>query len=173
MVRSLARIRLIAQARGAHVLHLATLCVEFRFREMCKFSVSMSVYSRAYRTAAALVQRRWTKVVKNASLAARCHVFREAELVLRSLIRRRSQQTERGGMVRESNAGRCPSVSESVNKEPSSTKVTCLEAQDESWLVAAKALSKAERLRTWGKRGGDNKKDSFFFNSTNGTARQR
>ena len=173
VVRSLARIRLIAQARGAHALQLATLCVEFRFRQMCKFSVSMSVYSRAYRAAAALVLRRWTKVVKNASLAARCHVFREAELVLRSLIRRRSQQIERGGMVRSSNADRCPSVPEIANTEPTSTKMKCLEAQDESWLVAAEEVSKAERLRTWGKRGGDDSKDSSFITSTNGAARQR
>lgn len=172
MVRSLARTRLIARARGAHALQFATVCVEFRFRSMCKLSARASVYSRACRTAATLVQQRWTKVVKNASLAARCHVFREAELVLRSLSRRRSHQIEIGGVVRASSADR-PSVCKSADTESASTKMTCFKAQEELWLIAAEEFSKTERARVWGRSGGETIGDSSSSNDTDTAARQR
>lgn len=173
MVRSLARTRLIARARGAHVLQSATVCVEFRFRSMCKLSARASVYSRACCTAATLVQQRWTKDVKKASLAARCHVFREAELVLRSLSRRRSHQTELGGVVRASRAHR-PSVSGSADTESASTKMTCLKAHEELWLIAAEEFSKTERSLAWGRRSGrETIGNSSSSNNTDTAARQR
>ena len=173
MVRSLVRTRTIAGAHGAHVLQLATVCVEFRFRALCKLSLSMSAYSRAYCTAATLLQRKWTKVVKHASLAARCHVFREAHLVLGSLIRRHSQQTGLDGVIRVSNLDRCPSKLESAKTPSTRPKITCLEAEEESWLVAAETMSKEERQQPRGKRGGENVGAASSSCNTTGAARQR
>ena len=171
VVRSLARTRAMARAQGAPVLQFATVCAEFRFRAVCKLSVNMSAYSRAYRTAATLLQRRWTKVVKRASLAARCHVFREAEQVLRSLIRRRSQETGLDGVARTSNASRFPSKLESSTMDATTLNAACLETQDESWLAAAETLSKAERLRTW--KGNGDIENPSCSGDANRAARQR
>ena len=83
-------------------------------------------------------------MVKNASLAARCHVFREAAVFLRSLIRRRSEQAVLAGVICTPNPDRCPSMPERADTESPSPKMACLEADYESWLVAAEALSKVD-----------------------------
>lgn len=156
VVRSLARTRKIAQARGARVLYSATVCAEYRFRTVCKVSRNMSAYSRAYRTAVVLLQRRWIRVVKNTSLATRCHEFHEAEAFLLWLIRRRPQPVVLDAVVRSPNADRCYSEFEVPNMSLTSPDTTFLKVKDESWIVAAEALSKEERSRTRAKIDRDN-----------------
>lgn len=165
MLRYLARIRKCALQHGAHVAYLATVRLEARFRSIYKTSVSMSAYSRIYRTAATLVQQRWVQTVKRAHFEVRCGHFDEAELYLRSLIRRRSQQAELDGVVKEFDANQLTTNSASL-------WTPRVKVADEAWLVAAKRLLNAERSRAWGQVSAETIRNSYA-NKSNRAARQR
>eukprot|EP00904_Undaria_pinnatifida_P000165 jgi/Undpi1/10149/HiC_scaffold_28.g12603.m1 len=168
----LARIRTIAQAHAAHVLEFTAVCVEFRFRAMCHLSVSMSAHSRPYRTASMLIQRRWTTAVKTASLVAQCHVFDEAESLLRSLVRQRSQQARFVGVARASTAERWIPGFASGNTSSTLPMTMCPEVQDESWLESAEEWSRVERARDLGSSDRENSGASCS-NDINCAKRQR
>ena len=168
----LARIRTIAQAHAAHVLEFTAVCVEFRFRAMCHLSVSMSAHSRPYRTVSMLIQRRWTTAVKTASLVAQCHVFDEAESLLRSLVRQRSQQARFVGVARASTTERWTPGFASGNTSSTLPMTMCPEVQDESWLESAEEWSRAERARDLGSSDRENSGASCS-NDINCAKRQR
>ena len=173
VVRSLARARVVAQAQGAHVVQVATVRAELRFRRaVCKLSASMSARCRVYRTAVTLLQRGWLKTVKDVSLAARRHVFGEAEMLLGSMIRRRSQQVGPDRMIRWPIGNRRDPEIDSVNMGSNSPNATCLEVVDGPWLVAAKALLEEERSPTWGRIEQETTQDSSSSDS-NCVARQQ
>ena len=152
MVRSLARTSAVAKAQGTHVVQVAAVCAELRFRRaVCKFSASMSARCHVYRTAVTLLQRGWLKTVKDVCLAARGHVFGEAEMLLGSMIRRRSQQIGPDRVIRWPIGSRRDPEIDSANMGSSSPNATCLEVVDGPCLVAAKALLEEERSPSWGR----------------------
>ena len=173
MVRSLARTREVAQAQGAHVVQVAAMCAELRFRRaVCKFSASMSARCHVYRTAVTLLQRGWLKTVKDVCLAARGHVFGEAEMLLGSMIRRRSQQIGPDRVIRWPIGSRRDPEIDSANMGSSSPNATCLEVVDGPCLVAAKALLEEERSPSWGRIEQETTQDSSSSDS-NCVARQQ
>ena len=173
MVRSLARTSAVAKAQGAHVVQVAAVCAELRFRRaVCKFSASMSARCHVYRTAVTLLQRGWLKTVKDVSLAARGHVFGEAEMLLGSMIRRRSQQIGPDRVIRWPIGSRRDPEIDSANMGSSSPNATCLEVVDGPCLVAAKALLEEERSPSWGRIEQETTQDSSSSDS-NCVARQQ
>ena len=166
MVRSLARTSAVAKAQGAHVVQVAAVCAELRFRRaVCKFSASMSARCHVYRTAVTLLQRGWLKTVKDVCLAARGHVFGEAEMLLGSMIRRRSQQIGPDRVIRWPIGSRRDPEIDSANMGSSSPNATCLEVVDGPCLVAAKALLEEERSPSWGRIEQETTQDSSSSDS--------
>ena len=166
MVRSLARTSAVAKAQGAHVVQVAAVCAELRFRRaVCKFSASMSARCHVYRTAVTLLQRGWLKTVKDVSLAARGHVFGEAEMLLGSMIRRRSQKIGPDRVIRWPIGSRRDPEIDSANMGSSSPNATCLEVVDGPCLVAAKALLEEERSPSWGRIEQETTQDSSSSDS--------
>ena len=173
MVRSLARTSAVAKAQGAHVVQVAAMCAELRFRRaVCKFSASMSARCHVYRTAVTLLQRGWLKTVKDVSLAARGHVFGEAEMLLGSMIRRRSQKIGPDRVIRWPIGSRRDPEIGSANMGSNSPNATCLEVVDGPCLVAAKALLEEERSPSWGRIEQETTQDSSSSDS-NCVARQQ